>query len=97
MHAAAPFRRWNPLYAVAASFAVEDLDTKPSAHWQCRRLTDGTIIAQPAGRLMPDTVHVKSIEADKVLGPFPDFTGKGRFAVANSYQTPLRILASNGA
>ena len=35
--------------------------------------------------------------AGKGLGPFPDFTGKGRFAVANSYQTPLRILASNWA
>jgi hypothetical protein len=34
---------------------------------------------------------------EKKLAPFPDFTGKGRFAVANSYQTPLRILASNRA
>jgi hypothetical protein len=29
MYAAALFRRWNPLYAVAAGFTIEDLGTKP--------------------------------------------------------------------
>jgi hypothetical protein len=36
------------------------------------------------------------IESDKNLGPFPDFTGKGRFAVANSYERPQRICLAIG-
>src|ERR1700730_315954 len=34
--------------------------------------------------------------AGKGLGPFPDFTGKGRFAFANSYRRPLRIWLAVG-
>jgi len=30
------------------------------------------------------------------LGPFPDFTGKGRFADANSYQRTPRIWLAVG-
>jgi integrase len=67
------------------------------ASWCINRRADGGL-ELPIKIVQARMGHASIKLTSDIYGhPFPDFTGKGRFAVANSYQTPLRILASNGA
>ena len=49
--------------------------------------------ARQLGISFPPSIMV---QADEILGPFPDYTGKGWFACANSYQRRLRIWLAIG-
>jgi hypothetical protein len=79
MHAAAPFRRWNPLYAVAASFAVEDLDTKPF-NFKGYGAVPGTPIRESGGAVPSSFLRGKLEIGDRELcdedsGIFAAFAG----------------------